>query len=160
MREKDIKITPSIVDRLIDLEPEYTSEISKSSSQDLKELKQSVRRDIEWLLNSRHPFKDLPEGLVELRSSLALYGIPDFTGKSSKDPNNRNRLLQDIEDAVRIFEPRLVDVKVIFEETDMVKRGVSFKIEALLRVEPTPEPVVFDTVLTVGTSQFEVEDKS
>ena len=156
MREKDIKITPSIVDRLIDYEPEYSSEASKSGSQSLTELKQAVRRDIEWLLNTRHSIKDLSEGLVEVRNSLAVYGIPDFTGLSSKDSDDQAELLKNIEDAIRVFEPRLANIKISVDSTDRVRRGVMFKIQGVLKVEPTPEPVVFDTVLTVGNGEFEV----
>ncbi len=159
MSENDLKITPSIIDRLIDYEPDYLSESPATRSQSLKELKRAVMRDIEWLLNSRHPFKDLPEGLTEVKNSLAVYGLPDFTGTSSIDDKSKKALTSDIEDAIRIFEPRLFNVKVSVEETDIVRRGVIFKIEALLSVEPTPEPIVFDTVLTVGKSQFEIRDE-
>ncbi len=156
MREKDIKITPSIVDRLIDYDPEYSTEVSKSGSQSLKELKQAVRRDVEWLLNSRHSFADIPEGLEEVRNSLAVYGIPDFTGLSSKDSNDQAELLRNMEDTLRVFEPRLANLQITIDSTDIVRRGVIFKIQGFLKVEPTPEPIVFDTVLTVGNGEFEV----
>ncbi len=160
MRESELKITPSVIDRLIDEEPGYSAEASKSTSQSLKELKQAVGRDIEWLLNSRHSLKDIPEGLEEIRTSLAVYGIPDFTGLSSKDSRNRAELLQNIHDALRIFEPRLANIEISIDDTDIVRRGVNFKIQGVLRVEPTPEPVVFDTVLTVGNGEFQVEEKT
>ena len=160
MRERDIKITPSVVDRLIDLEPRMSSEAPKSRSHSLEELKQSVRRDIEWLLNTRHSVNEVPEDLEETRKSLAMYGIPDFTTRSSKDVQHRNDLIKSVEDALKFFEPRLINVKVILQEMDDVNRGIRFKIEGALKVEPTPEPVVFGTVLQVGSGEFEVQDES
>ncbi len=159
MRESEIRITPSIVDRLLDFEPKVSTEAPKSRSQGLRELKQSVRRDLEWLLNTRHTADKVPEGLEELNKSLAIYGLPDFTGLSSKSIDDRKTLIRDIETALRIFEPRFMNLKVILEEINSVERGVKFRIQATLRVEPTPEPVVFDTILQVGSGAFEVKEK-
>ncbi len=159
MRESEIRITPSIVDRLIDFEPKISTEAPKSHSQSLRELKQSVRRDLEWLLNTRHTADKVPEGLEEVNRSLAIYGLPDFTGLSSKSLDDRKSLIRDIETALRIFEPRFMNLKVTLEEINNVERGVKFRIQATLRVEPTPEPVVFDTILQVGSGAFEITEK-
>ncbi len=159
MRDKDLRITPSVIDRLIDYEPQYHVDAPKTQAQSLNELKASVKRDVEWLLNSRHPYKTIPEGLSEVADSLAQFGIPDFTGMSSKDENERKNLVKSIEESLNRFEPRLMNVVVTFEETDVVNRGVKFQIEGLLRVDPTPEPIVFDTVLTAGTSRFTINER-
>lgn len=159
LRDNDIKITPSIIDRLLDFDPKVSTEAPKSRSQGLRELKQSVRRDIEWLLNTRHSADEVPESLEELNNSMAIYGLPDFTGLSSKNVDDRKSLIRSIETALRIFEPRFINLKVALEETNELERGVKFRIQATLRVEPTPEPVVFDTVLQVGSGEFKVEEK-
>ncbi|MEZ5347350.1 MAG: type VI secretion system baseplate subunit TssE [Pyrinomonadaceae bacterium] len=159
MREKDVKITPSIVERLIDFEPNMSSETAKSRSQSLKDLKISVKRDIEWLLNTRHATSEVPDGLEEVHRSLAVYGLPDFTGQSSKDTAHRKDLIKNVEHCLRLFEPRLMNLKVTLEETDKVNRGVRFKIEGVLRVEPTPEPIVFDTVLQVGNGDITLTER-
>lgn len=159
MRESEIRITPSIVDRLLDFEPKVSTEAPKSRSQGLRELKQSVRRDLEWLLNTRHSAEKVPDGLDEVNKSIAIYGLPDFTGLSSKNIDDRKSLIRSIETALRAFEPRFMNLKVTLVETDDHQRGVKFQIQAILRVEPTPEPVVFDTVLQVGSGEFKVEEK-
>ena len=46
-------ITVSVLDRLIDLEPNNRMENPLSRSQSVRLLKNAVRRDLEWLLNSR-----------------------------------------------------------------------------------------------------------
>lgn len=159
MRDSEIRITPSIVDRLLDFEPKVSTEAPKSRSQGLRELKQSVRRDLEWLLNTRHSAEKVPDGLDEVNKSIAIYGLPDFTGLSSKNIDDRKSLIRSIETALRAFEPRFMNLKVTLVETDDHQRGVKFQIQAILRVEPTPEPVVFDTVLQVGSGEFKVEEK-
>jgi type VI secretion system protein ImpF len=125
----------------------------------LRELKQSVRRDLEWLLNTRHTADKVPEGLEEVNKSIAIYGLPDFTGLSSKNIDDRKSLIRSIETALRTFEPRFMNLKVTLVESNELERGVKFQIHAILRVEPTPEPVVFDTVLQVGSGEFKVEEK-
>lgn len=159
MRNSEIRITPSIIDRLLDFEPKVSTEAPKSRSQGLRELKLSVRRDLEWLLNTRHSADKVPEGLEEVVNSLATYGLPDFTGLSSKDSDDRKDLIKNIENALRIFEPRFMNLKVVLEELNSVERGVKFRIQATLRVEPTPEPVIFDTVLQVGNGAFQIKEK-
>ena len=160
MRESEVRITPSIVDRLLDFDPKVSTEAPKSRSQGLRELKQSVRRDLEWLLNTRHTAEKVPEGLEETNRSIAIYGLPDFTGLSSKNIDDRKSLIRNIETALRIFEPRFTNLKVTLEELNSIERGVRFRIQATLRVEPTPEPVVFDTILQMGSGEFEVKEKS
>ncbi|MGI8883553.1 MAG: type VI secretion system baseplate subunit TssE [Pyrinomonadaceae bacterium] len=159
MRDNEIRITPSIVDRLLDFEPRVSSEAPKSRSQGLRELKQSVRRDLEWLLNTRHSAEKVPDGLEEVNKSIAVYGLPDFTGLSSKNIDDRKSLIRNIETALKTFEPRFMNLKVALVESDEQERGVKFQIQAILRIEPTPEPVVFDTVLQVGSGEFKVEEK-
>lgn len=159
MKTSEIRITPSIIDRLLDFEPKVSTEAPKSRSQSLRDLKQSVRRDLEWLLNSRHTAEEVPEGLEELNKSIAIYGLPDFTGLSSKNPDDQKSLIRGIETALRIFEPRFMNLKVTLVEPDEAERGVKFQIQAVLRMEPTPEPVVFDTVLQVGSNEFLVKEK-
>ncbi len=157
--DNEIRITPSLLDRLLDYEPKSSQEAAKSRSKSLRELKQSVRRDLEWLLNTRHTAEKVPDSLEELNKSIAIYGLPDFTGLSSKNIDDRKSLIRNIETALKNFEPRFMNLKVVLVESDEQERGVKFQIQAILRIEPTPEPVVFDTVLQVGSGEFKVEEK-
>ncbi|MEZ5306140.1 MAG: type VI secretion system baseplate subunit TssE [Pyrinomonadaceae bacterium] len=159
LRDNEIRITPSILDRLIDYDPKNSQEAPKSRSQSLRELKQAVRRDVEWLLNTRTEYDDIPEGLVELRESLAAYGLPEFINMSSKDTEDRKTLTRAIEKALVTFEPRFINLQVTLKDLNRAERGVRFQIEANLNIEPTPEPIVFDTVLQVGSGDFEVSER-
>ncbi len=131
----------------------------KARSVSLAELKKSVRRDLEWLLNTRCFTENIDGGLEESLKSVAFYGLPDFTAVSVKNPNEQRRMAQALEEAIKIFEPRFSDLKVTLEPIDNVDRLLKFKIEATLDVDPAPEPVMFDTVLQLGGSSFEVQDR-
>jgi|SRR6185369_17076486 len=154
--DNEIRVTPSILDRLIDFDPRSSQESPKSRSTSLKELKQSVRRDLEWLLNSRHSVVDIPETLEEVNRSLAVYGLPDLVGLDIDNPNEQSGLIKAIENALAIFDPRFTNPKITLEPISSVDRVLKFRIEAMLDIEPTPEPVVFDTILKMGSSDFAV----
>jgi len=47
-----------------------------------------------------------------------------------------------------MFEPRLTNVRlVLVESADAGKKDVRLRIEAMLRMDPVPEPIQFDTVI-------------
>jgi type VI secretion system protein ImpF len=157
--DNEVRITPSVLDRLLDFEPELSSEAIKSRAKSLRELKQSVRRDMEWLLNTRRYIDEIPETLEETSRSLANYGLPDFTGISTKNLAEQKRLVKELETSIKTFEPRLIDIKVTVEPVGGTERILNFKIEACLHVEPAPEPVVFDTILQLGNGEYMVKEK-
>jgi len=157
--DHEIRLTPSILDRLLDFEPQMSKEPPRSQAQSLADLKKSVKRDLEWLLNTRHTPIEIPETLEELNESMAVYGLPDLTALSVKNPNEQNRLAKSIETALRVFEPRFINVKVSLEPIDSTDRQLRFHIEAHLDIEPVPEPVSFDTVLQVGSGEFAITEK-
>lgn len=148
-----------MLDRLIDLEPKMSQEPPKSRSTSLRELKQAVRRDLEWLLNTRCHTEALDDNLEEAKRSVAFYGLPDFTGLGAKDSNEQRRMTILLETALKNFEPRFMDVSVSIEPLSSVDRQLKFRIEARLDVEPAPEPIAFDTVLQLGSGDFMVTER-
>ncbi len=156
----DIRITPSVLDRLLDDEPGASQEAPASRQKTLRQLKDAVKRDLEWLLNTRQLVGGIPPELPETCNSLAAYGLPDFTNINAKSQKDQVAMRRTIEMAISLGEPRLEDVVVTITEmkrTDLVLR---FHIAAKLRVEPAPEPVTFDTVLQMGSGQYEVKETS
>ena len=114
--------------------------------------------DLEWLLNSRsYPSEGATE-LEEVRKSVVAYGLPDFTGISVRNHNEMTRISKEIEEAISYFEPRLLDVNVKMESIENTDREIRFTVEAFLNVEPTPEPIVFDTVLELGSGDFSIRE--
>jgi type VI secretion system protein ImpF len=154
-------LVPSVLDRLLDEEPDRRQDDPKSHHQVLRELKLSVRRDLENLLNTRWRPASWPPKLDELDLSLVNYGIPDFTGASMSGPDEREELRRVIERIIRNFEPRFKTVTVtLLENTASLDRTLHFRIDALLFAEPAPEPVVFDSQLEPVTGNVEVKTES
>ena len=71
--DHEARITPSVLDRLLDFDPRSPSEGQKSRSQTLHELKASVGRDLEWLLNTRRLAFELTDDLYEANRSVVAY---------------------------------------------------------------------------------------
>ena len=157
--DNEIRVTPSLIDRLLDFEPKLSEEAPKSRSKSLRELKMAVRRDLEWLLNTRCYPEDVDEGLEEVLKSVVFFGLPDFTGVSAKSHLEQKRLTLALETAIKNFEPRFIDLKVTLEPISNIDRLLRFRIEANLDIEPTPEPIAFDTVLQLGSGEFAVKEK-
>ena len=141
-------ITVSVLDRLIDLEPENRMENPLSRAQSVRLLKAAVRRDLEWLLNTRRIVDPPDEGLKEVNRSTYIYGLADMSALSMATAADRNRLVRQVISTINLFEPRLANVRVLMVETpDAAKKDVRLRIEAMLRMDPVPEPVSFDTMI-------------
>jgi type VI secretion system protein ImpF len=122
----------------------------------LAQLKAALRRDLEWLLNTNRVDDEVPEWCTRLRRSLYCYGLPDINSISRDSATELTRLLRQVEEAIAVFEPRLKDVRVSRVEGVDQRRQLRFLIEAVLHTEPTPERVVFDAVLEVGSGEYRV----
>ena len=149
-------LVPSVLDRLIDFEPRISVEPPLRRSGSLAQLKEAVKRDLEWLLNSKQS-PEAPEGQPHLEESMLTYGMPDLSASSLSSGRDRDRLRRAIEAAVRRFEPRLARVTVSEAERRDSDRTIRFRIDAMLRVDPAPEPVTFDSVLHLGSKAFLVK---
>lgn len=151
-------VRPSLLDRLIDEHPKVSSEPPPSWTDSVRDLKIAVRRDLEWLLNTRRIAEPAPESFEELTRSLYHYGFPDITSLGRDARDTRVRLMRQVQETLATHEPRLAGVRVTLSETDADnRRQLRFMIEGLLRMEPNPEQVVFDTVLEIASGEYHVK---
>ena len=68
--DKDKKLRPSILDRLFDDEPHNQVEKKLEHHQVLKQLRSSIRRDLEQLLNTRFHLIQPSSDLAEVDKSI------------------------------------------------------------------------------------------
>src|SRR6478672_1696876 len=115
-RDSGIGLVPSILDRLIDMEPRTSTEPASVQLLSLNELKLAVRRDLEWLLNTRKMVTGLHEIVGELKKSVVNYGVPDITGVHIEHEGERADLRLAVENSIKTFEPRFLDVVVSIEQ--------------------------------------------
>lgn len=156
-RDANGPVTLSVLDRLIDRDPKNRSEVPFTRAQSLRELKLNLKRDLEWLLNTRKTIEPSPDSARETVRSVFHYGFADISSKSVLSTRDHSDLLRDMEAAIAIFEPRLKRAKVRMEQVQGRDRVLKFVIEGLLCMDPAPEPVRFDTVLELGKGEYEVK---
>jgi len=154
----DLTVTQSVLERLTDRDPKTASDPAMARAQSIRLMKASLRRDLEWLLNTRRTPEPAPDSMAELSHSLFNYGLPDFAALSLHSPKDRDRLLIELEDTVTLFEPRLRNVRVSLVDPSSagVTRTLQFQIEALLHMDPTPEQVSFDAVLQLTSGEYQI----
>jgi type VI secretion system protein ImpF len=150
-------VTLSVLDRLIDRDPKTRSEVPFSRAQSLRELKLALKRDLEWLLNTRRTIDPAPDSARETVRSVYHYGFEDISSKSVLSSRDHAELVREMESVIAIFEPRLKRAKVRMEREEGGYRSLKFVIEGLLCMDPAPEPVRFDTVLELGKAEYEIK---
>jgi type VI secretion system protein ImpF len=144
----------SIIDRLIDPDSDGTSWRPGYSTDQMVD---SVRRDLEDLLNTHLTENDLPPQYVEVRNSIVAFGIPDLVSNQSAGPMVIEKIRLKLEQAIARFEPRLTNVraKILKPEAGTLMK-VEFEISASLHVDPSPE-VAFITVLKLTTGETSIQ---
>lgn len=154
-RDLEPTVRQSVLDRLMDTTPGLAADPPVTWRESVDQLRASVMRDLEWLLNTRRIAEPAPAGFPEVQSSVYHFGLPDISSRSRDDPDSARVLLRQIEDCVRTFEPRLTAVQVSARDPEAeTHHRIRFVIEALLRMDPDPERIVFDTVLEVTSGEF------
>jgi len=147
----------SLLDRLDDQEPDRAHDPPPSPAETLAVFRRSVCRDVEALLNTRRRWRSWPDRYEELAVSPVGYGISDFAAGAFNDPAEREVLRADIEETIRQFEPRLLRVRVVLVDAgDPLEATLRLRVDAVLRAEPAPEPIAFDTLVDGVTAQIVV----
>ena len=159
--ELDRAVQPSLLDRLTDEAPREPGDRPTSREASERAYRRGVQRDVEWLLNTRRSIVPLPFGVKEVAHSVHEFGVPDTTGLSIGTGEGQKRLTADLRDTLDRFEPRLTNVQVRLTDSDQVSTPqVRFVIEATLRMDPSPEQVVFDTVLEISSGTYDVAERA
>jgi type VI secretion system protein ImpF len=150
-------LTLSVLDRLIDEDPKNRSKAPLTRAQSVRELKRALKRDLEWLLNTKRTIDPAPESASETVRSVYHYGFTDTSSKSLLSDRDHGDLVREMENAIANFEPRLKRAKVRMEPLEGNYRTLKFVIEGWLCMNPEPEAVRFDTVLEVGRGEYRIK---
>jgi type VI secretion system protein ImpF len=153
MRENSDNFQASILDKLIDNEPQNPSESVASRMVSLSDIETSVIRDIENLLNTRRTIHIPPATLNEVNKSLYMYGLHDFTAENPSSSLVVQNLRREISHTLALFEPRLKRVVVHIEKSEN-SRDLHFRIAGILVIYPISEPVVFDICLDPNRGDY------
>src|ERR1700687_3592621 len=124
--------TLSVLDRLIDRDPKNHSEVPFTRAQSLRELRLALKRDLEWLLNTRKTIDPAPDSARETVRSVYHYGFEDISFKAFLSSRDHGDLVREMELAIAVFEPRLKRARVRMEMAEGSYRVLNFVIEGLL----------------------------
>jgi type VI secretion system protein ImpF len=152
-------LLPSVFDRLLGDKPTTDGGTPQAAqlwwSRD--RLRKSVLRDLDALLNTRRRCLSWPDHLGQLDRSLVNFGVSDFSSANLGSQVQKEQLRADIEQTIRIFEPRFKSVRVGLTETDGDARTLCFRIEVTMYADPVPVHLLFDSRLEPGSRRFSVK---
>lgn len=135
-----------LFDRLVDRDPRLRREGRPLRTLTRSDLRESVRRELERLLNTR---VQLPLAELEARQRTVIdYGIPDFGNFMAKNEQHRKRLAAIVAEAIATYEPRLRDVRVHLDVSPASADSLIGRVAANLVTESVREPLSFSTVLS------------
>ncbi len=156
------RLQPSLLDRLTDEEPTKTAETRAHRVIDLERLRDIVRRDLAWLLNTTN-FASTAEldRYPNVAKSVINYGIPDTAGQRITDL--RGRGIEDVlKKAILSFEPRIMSntLKVTYSESrDSDSTAViAFDVRGQLWAQPIPLELFIRSEVDVTSGSVKIVD--
>lgn len=152
------RLQPSLLDRLSDDEPYKAVESREQRVLSFQKLKQSVIRDLEWLLNAGclEATTDLSD-YPEVKHSVLNYGVPDLTGTTVSNVDDVT-LTQMLRQRIIRFEPRLLPRSLKVRVTNKEAHNtVIIEIEGELWSQPVPERLYLKTVLDLELGDFKIK---
>lgn len=148
---------PTVFDRLLDFDPDKPDEVQIGHREQLRRHRESIRRDLETLLNTQQPPQRLADGLPEIPTSLVQFGSTGFHGLMLATREQHVSLAKSLQNLIATFEPRLRNVKVsLADDRSRKARTLALKISAETRFADVDEPLAFDTQLDPATRQFRI----
>lgn len=159
MASEEINVRAPLFDRLVDPPPFDRSagrEHRPFRTLDRQELRESVRRELQRLFNSRAA---APVSRLEERELTVIdYGVPDFATLSLKNPLDRERMAAILVRTVTAFEPRLREVRVEVRELEGEKAAMWATVDGMLVFDSVREPISFPAILRPALGASEVRD--
>ena len=148
----------SVMDRLLDDDPDRTKELPPGTTELHRKIREAIRRDVESFFNTRKRCVPIPEGYRELSGSLLDYGVPDLIGRNLSSANRRRQFLRELESLLRAHDRRFKSVKITATgDAKGDDRALRFRIDVLMHAEPAPETIIFDSRIEPVSKAFEVK---
>lgn len=150
-------VLPSVLDRLLDDEPD-NAQHNERALFELPYFRRALARDLESLLNTRLMAQaEIFDAYPHAENSMLRYGIPDLSGISLLNPDDRELLREQLRHAIEVHEPRLSRVRVSLDAPRESERHLRFRVDAVLKVHPHRPPVTFDATLQLSSNVYKVQ---
>lgn len=157
------RLQPALLDRLTDEEPATTQEPREARVLSKSRLRQSVLRDLAWLLNATRleSVTDLST-LPHVRRSVLNYGLPSLSGRTASSLDLTD-LARAIRDAILAFEPRILpptlQIRTVLEAGSLDHHNViGVEIRGELWAQPVPLEFLVRTEFDLETGKVQIAD--
>jgi len=156
------RLQPSLLDRLTDDSPDARVESREQRVLSWQRLRESLRRDLAWLLNCVHleATEDLAAFPLVAKSTVN-YGIPDLSGMPVAGVDVE-QLQKRVRQAILDFEPRLLrkslGIRVDARREQMSRNALVFLIEGEMWAQPVPQSMFLRTEMDLETGQVTVQE--
>jgi type VI secretion system protein ImpF len=158
------KLQPALIDRLLDNYPNRkTPEPIEERIISRKDLRNSILRDLSWLLNTNSPLNTINhDRYTQVASSVLNFGVPPFSGtlvSKAELPELEQRIRQAIID----FEPRIIpstlSVRSFEPEDPMAHHNqIVFEIRAEMWAQPFPIELIMRTSMDMESGLAKLDD--
>jgi type VI secretion system protein ImpF len=157
-RPRERVLARSILDRLMDTNPDMSQDPPLTTAEQIREMREGIRRDLEALLNTRRRPTAPPSACEELGDALVSYGVDGMVSANLVTDEAKLRLARIIERRITLFETRLSDVRVtILKSRTNGERALRMRIQATFRVHEGMPPINFESTIDPSTQRFLVE---
>ncbi len=149
------RLQPSLLDRLIDQEPQARTEALDARALTRQQLRAAVLRDLSWLFNA---IRAEPEPNSSRKSELALwktaplarrsvlnYGMPAFAGVTLASMDTR-AIEREVAEAIKAFEPR-IDPATLSIEIKIDHGNHHNMMQLVIRGQMWSQPVPLELLL-------------
>jgi type VI secretion system protein ImpF len=153
---------PTLLDRLIDDAPGRPDDARHRRVLSPEEVRETVRRELAWLLETvRLDVTEDLDGHPHVASSVLNYGCPEICGRPLSSLDGP-ALAREVAKAIKVFEPRIIPstLSVEIDAVDDASRpqALVFRIEAELRAEPVPLPLLLRSEIDVESGAIRVHE--
>ncbi len=155
------RLQPSLLDRLTDEEPAQSQEGRNRRVLSIQRLRESVLRDVGWLLNTTNMVEqDLEERYPHVAKSVVNFGLPDLAGltASAIDTGELELLVRQ---AIMQFEPRILKDTLTVRAhgaDEMNHNALVFEIAGELWAQPVPLELFLKTEIDLETGDFKISE--
>ena len=138
-----------LFEKLTDLAPGSAEDDQDLTFQSRDALIASIRRELSRILDSRLPWRDDAPPLPGAGPATVIaYGIPDLTHLCLRKPSDRAAIERLVTEAIRAFEPRLLDPQAHLVITAHQDRAY-LDITGAIRTRRALEPLSFHLDITL-----------
>lgn len=157
------RLVPSLLDRLIDDNPNEDNESRTVRVESVVSLRESVLRDLEHLLNTGNIAGHINlDDYPEVAESVINYGMPNLSGRTISS-TDLVQVQEHIRETIRLFEPRIlsntVKVTLVPGTGESHANSAVFEIEATMWGRPMPEALYLRTEIDLELGVVKLKDE-